>query len=250
MPVKGIICRKDGTQKTFAECLECKEKACLPFAYRYLIAKHNTHRDGVGLSASMLSGCPLQLFLLKNNDVYLDYTSLHFTAIRGSLVHQALENEPVKEGVIKEKRFSRTIDGTELSGMMDRIEITAEDEHGTQDCIVEDYKTTKMIIPSKCPDKKHSLQLAIYKWILEGNGFIVKKGILHYIDFGDCLSVEAEKITTEEIEKFIKERVALFTPVIKENKEPLGEPSYLCDCKNKMKKSYCPVRHLCKLWGR
>lgn len=123
--------------------------------------KNGDRRAGIGISSSVLGGCPRQHILSQRNDFYEDPED-YYARWFGTFGHYAIEMDGPYPGVVQEVRFFREVDvdgqTVEVSGQPDWIEV----ESG----LVADHKMVGKK-PTQ-PRLSHIKQLNVYRWLIEG----------------------------------------------------------------------------------
>lgn len=175
MPLVGTICCQDGSTQSFDHCInECRKGRC-QHSVPLLVAMqgNSSSREGIGISASVLGGCPRQHILAERNDYYED-PEKYYPRWLGTIGHLAVENGGPYPGVITETRFYRDIEtragGFTISGQPDWYDTEA---HDLRDSKFVNFKPRE-VYPS------HEAQVNVYAWILEGNGHPVESGHIDY----------------------------------------------------------------------
>lgn len=79
------------------------------------------------------------------------------------------------------KRLNR-IDEIKSLGEMQTIGLEIERTHQYYTSGILTHNTTRWLMPAKLPYGDHELQVNIYRWLLENNGYPVNRMFLHYID--------------------------------------------------------------------
>jgi len=141
--IVGVKCPNGRGEVSFEDCLLCaQEGPQCDFSYPLIHGIWKGLRDWVGVTATILLGCPLEKHLSWQNDVYAPLESLMW-AFRGQLFHELMEThgQGEAEDAIVEVRQSRviTIDGdqVEISGQPDLV-IPSKG-------VIRDHKTTRSI---------------------------------------------------------------------------------------------------------
>ena len=212
----------------------------------WLTTNEYDYQEGVVSATSLLNPVRMKALTERHwNELEMDIQHLESSRM-GHAVHDSLEKAPMSNVLIQEKRFYTEIDGVKISGKPDLI--TKANEiifNGKEmklpiDRIVnmdvnsighlKDYKTTKTwkwIYGSG--DDDYIKQLSTYRYILFKNGyFLDDKGEIDFF-FTNWQKKSAEKdksypqnkirwkmfdlMTTDETEKWIKERLTLFKSV-------------------------------------
>ena len=129
-----------------------------------------------------------------------------------------------------EKRFTYKIDDILITGAIDRIDETGEDD-GMKIVDLIDYKTGK----SKKADKvKNDFQLALYSIIAEEYlGFKVRNACLIFVETGEVIGAEL----TDKLKESIKTKIVREVGEIRKGQFP-AKPGMLC--------KYCDYRTICE----
>lgn len=185
MPLSGVICCRDGENRSFEDCVaSCKERECVfPLPLLVSMSKNKEKRKGAGLSATIILKCPTQMIVEQDVDFFESPAEYH-ARWRGIGVHAMAEADGPYDGVIQETRIRKSInvDGTE-------IEITGQpDWFDTNTNHLDDWKSTS-VCPSK-PYDDHEKQLNIYAWLIDGgvwdggeiSDYVVDTASIVYID--------------------------------------------------------------------
>lgn len=164
MPLIGTICCQDKQPTPFNVCQErCMGGECkhsLPIIMN--MARNTDKRQDVGISASVLGGCPRQYLLGRDTNYYEDPED-YYARWLGSVGHHAIEMDGPYPGIIQETRFYREIDTpqglVEISGQPDWID--------TRLGIIADHKMVARRPPA--PRQEHIQQLNVYRWLTRGS---------------------------------------------------------------------------------
>lgn len=179
MPLVGTICCQDGQPHDFDYCkTQCRQGGCnhtLPLLSS--MQANGAKREGVGLSASLLSGCPRQFILAERNDYYED-PERWYARWLGTAGHSAIEHGGPYEGILSEVRFYRSID-TDAGEIVVSGQTDWYDEDYRR---LEDFKFVAFAPKALKPD--HEFQVNVYAWILEGNGKEVDSAGVNYYHAG------------------------------------------------------------------
>lgn len=251
--LKGINCIYKG-KISFNECLNCREKLCnLPRPYIWTCI-NNIHLFHYGLSPSNIVGCLKKAYLMYKKDLYIPLANLHWSSMRGSLVHGQLENYPEKD-CVPEKQYSREYNGHLIKGTIDLTEFPHKLNYteGTifydrKDATLWDYKTTKLIYEKYLPREDHINQVYIYLWIIQHiKEFKVRHIKICYLDMMRPYVVEIPMLSGKKLDKFfaefVKPKVDILIDAYENDKEPEGRwADNLCDPK------YCLVTDFCDLY--
>jgi len=166
------------------------------------------------LRATELINPPLIKHLtLKHWDALSPLASEFLWSLLGSAIHAELAKEA--DGVLIEKRITKSFFGITLSGQIDRCEIDTK--------TIADYKVTSVGSFSRGLKPEWEKQLNLYKFLLESEGYPVKQLKIHAIlrDWMVGKSVQANYPPipfmtfdvpiwdNERISKYIEERVAI-----------------------------------------
>jgi len=163
MPLRGFICDLNHTERVDRdECIACADAPEPPRGRRCrftatmlrAICEADDARRSAGISATGLVGCLRQTYLTLATDYYQAPIRL-YPALRGQLFH-ALFERAQRNGLIRERRFARAIDGVVITGQPDEV----DPERG----LMVDYKTKPQIPPTVAFE--YEAQLNIYRWIL------------------------------------------------------------------------------------
>lgn len=162
-PLRGFFCDLDGTTPVdSAECLACAAAPAPPRGRRCrftasilgAMVQADAARLVAGISATGLTGCLRQTYLSIATDYYAHPIKL-FPALRGQLFHALFERAPA-DGLVRERRFAREIDGVVITGQPDEIDPARG--------LMVDYKT-RTAIPPGVPEH-YVAQLNVYRWIV------------------------------------------------------------------------------------
>jgi hypothetical protein len=258
MPLVGTICCQTGQPTSFEICEEnCRQGVCQhPLPMIVNMRKNSEKREGIGVSASTLGGCPRQYLLGRDKDYYEDPED-YYARWFGSFAHYAIEMEGPYPGVIQEVRFYRHITTNfgrtevEISGQPDWIDTTTQ-----QSWIVADHKMTGRK-PTE-PMQEHIQQLNVYRWLIEGGWGATKNpekfGLdshvildgkvgrleLRYYHPGKVRHTEFQvPIWSDElVEDYIRRALV---PLLHNNPNDVG----VYGKNNEWRYNYCPWRHPC-----
>lgn len=163
MSLAGTLCCQDGKPTPFAVCEErCRQGGCqhaLPILVN--MRKNGERRAGIGISSSVLGGCPRQHVLGQRNEYYEDPED-YYARWFGTFGHYAIEMDGPYPGIIQEVRFYREVDVdgslVEVSGQPDWIDLNLG--------LIADHK----MVGKKpyAPRPSHIRQLNVYRWLVEG----------------------------------------------------------------------------------
>lgn len=234
MGLIGFICpegsKNVGTEISFINCLKCIDP-CLPMMIRIGIIKTQQFR-GTSISATSLTGCMRQTYLSRTMDYHSSPKNLIYSAFRGSIIHQILQNiknnqfmrdiqldlalDEVLNDFVVEKRFYKTFECT-IDGVDVKIPVSGQiDVYQKSTRVIHDYKTMgdaglKYIHGAK---DTHIIQTNFYKWLVE-DILPVDRIKIHYITMKTTVSTGAIGVDG----KFIKD-----VPIIEKDKllEGLG----------------------------
>lgn len=176
MPWTQVAC-KDGAIRSFEDCLAC-DPACCDLEVREAIFHQNKHQDphhaGDSISVTALTGCLRQVYLERNID-YAAHPMHRWFTLRGELIHRLVEmpdREGPTEQEFSERRFTAMLNGTPITGKVDRYKLRFL-EHG----ILKDWKSIgdngmQFIVYDGAKDE-HIWQMNIYAWLLRQNNLPV-----------------------------------------------------------------------------
>lgn len=217
------------------------------------MASNSEERKDAGLSTTMiLDTCPRRVILQQEHD-YFESPMDYWARFRGTIGHLMMEEyDEGGEGIVQEVRFSKKIEvlgqEVELTGKMDHVD--------TKNKVILDYKSvgsinTKPINQGEAKED-HTLQLNIYRWLLDGGTrmdtgeevhYDIERGAIIYFDMKGIRKVGAPLMDLEEVEALIAERLEPFV-LYKQTKVlpdmitlESGKPHWLCQV--------CPVREAC-----
>lgn len=162
MPLEGFLCDLDHEPVACADCVACalapvppKGRRCrFTAAMLALMAGNNEARKDAGISATGLCGCLRQTAYNLTRGFYQAPIKL-FPAMRGTLFHAMFEGSE-GDGVVRERRFFREVDGMRITGQPDEVYLDRK--------LILDYKT-KEKVPAEVP-ANYAAQLNIYRWII------------------------------------------------------------------------------------
>lgn len=260
---------------TKEECLACAKRwgGEQPCGLDYSLLKRIHQNDRwqpleVHVS-DILSECMRQIWFSKHN---LNSEYPHHTLIRvfGTAVHKYLEDME-DDYYIAEKNVKCTINGIDILGTVDTIYPSEEEGH----VVIVDNKTKRNLKLNKLPDKRHTLQVSIYSYLLEEQeGVIVDRAYISYMDLvgpsrcsrcyayvvpgenGELLCpscgkelknahmgavlVPVEMFSRDYVEELLIEKSKVILDALEQDTLPEASPSFLC--------RYCPFLKtgLCK----
>lgn len=255
MPLAGTICCQTGQPTPFEVCEKnCQQGVCthaLPLLVN--MRKNSQRREGIGVSSSVLGGCPRQYILGRTTDYYEDPED-YYARWFGSFGHHAIEMDGPYPGIIQEVRFYRSItvngEEVEISGQPDWIDL--------DNATIADHKITGRK-PTEAR-QEHIQQLNVYKWLVEGgegrgvgtwpdvrhylNWKVRKLELRYYLAVGKERHVEFDVPLWEDhlIEDYIRRALA---PII--HAEKTGDPMSVgvMGKMHEWRANYCAFRHEC-----
>lgn len=223
--IKGFTTR-NGTY-TIEEVKETLERTGWFDGYPYPIVMgiiNVANRDNGRIHVTDLTSCPRRAYLQGITDTYPRLNRMYWM-FRGVLAHTLIEGTPEPFSVV-EVPFQREIDGVTIVGRPDKIVPQRRELY--------DFKTTKRITLKKLPYGEHSMQVNIYRWLVEPH-FQIDRLFLVYMDMSRCATVE---VPLEDVEGYVIRKGRILHEAMESGKIPEPEPSWLCD--------YCEVRQQCE----
>ena len=183
------------------------------------------YEEGV-ISATTLLSPPRAYALIKRyrNQLEIDVSEL-IAAKYGTALHTSIENAPIRNTYIQEKRIYGEIDGIKISGKPDMVKkCPAADKKQHQLIDIKSTSVWTFIYGSK--DEDYKKQLSIYRWLLLKNGIetsIQAEILMLFTDWNkskakfDPENYPPARLATKklnlldykETESFMKERIAL-----------------------------------------
>lgn len=205
-PLRGFICDLDGTTPVpHEECVACAAASEPPRGRRcrftasilQAMVQADAARGCAGISATGLVGCLRQTYLTLATDFYQHPIRL-FPALRGQLFH-ALFERAAADGLVRERRFARRIDGILITGQPDEIDPARR--------LMVDYKT-KPYLPPDVP-AEYVAQLNVYRWIV-ADGFDLHTGepVSYAVDRLGIVFVTMRELTKRDVPVWSYEETA------------------------------------------
>lgn len=229
----GFVCAVEGDDVSFDFCLRCSlkeiRKGC-PYPHQVLSAMASEVRNQKGISTTGIIQCLRKTYLQMKEDYYVAPSDL-YPAFRGQMIHSIMDRVPIAEeqDLIKERNYQVDIDGVTFSGRVDVFSPRLK--------LLIDYKTTVNFPKYGKAYKSHSLQVNIYRWLLEKNGFPIDRIEIVYMNMRDILRIPVKLMDIDTLTDYIYSRVSLLNFALQSNTPPPAEISNLC--------SYCHVKEFC-----
>lgn len=256
----------NGKKYTVEEMIAyAKEHPEFPFSpsILLLIAESMTERNGIHVT-DLVSPCFRKSWLEKHVEYAVEPQEM-MAMVMGTIVHSFLE----RGDGLKELDIQVSVGEATILGRIDYF----DPERG----ILEDYKTTRWIVPSKLPYGTHVEQVNVYAWMLKQNGYNPRRAFVRYIDLsgpsrcdrcrvnlisyeypGELLvcpscqalySTKTHHLGVVQVEiplweesfcsSWVEKRLNQLMEVLASKQEPPVERTWLC--------IYCPFRKRC--WG-
>jgi len=230
--IKGFHCPAGKGDVSFNECLKCaaSHKNTCQFDYPILSAMVKNIRKDEAISVTSLINCLRKVVLQIRKDYYLDPRELYY-AFRGQLFHTVIA-EAQTCGAICEKRFERSVSGIVLSGHPDVI-------YPYHRKIV-DYKSTRRIPKDNTPYGGHSIQVNLYRYLVEPKYEVDKLEIV-YFDMSSVKRINVEVMDEKNLLRWLVPRIEKLKVAFNGGKLPerVG-PDGLWQCNG-----YCPFTKFC-----
>lgn len=278
MPLTGVICCQTGKPESFDRCLEASLRGrpapCdHPFALIAFMANKDQAREGVGLSATQLTGCARKV-VLQRDYAFADRPENMWNMFRGALGHEMVGRyaELVPDGLMEvrvAKEFEVPFEGevypTTLTGQPDW---SVPDYGPQEEGMVEDFKSTKRkVAVITDPKEEHREQVTIYAELMDGGyifhtgdpiQFPVSIGRITYFDMEGSKTVqfriegESEARTAfivERLTPFVRERVTGDLPDLLPSRVVKSKRTSATQVHRHPLCGYCSVREICdRLW--
>jgi hypothetical protein len=201
------------------------------------MAKEAAKRRDIGISSSVLGGCPRQHILGREKD-YFESPEDYYARWFGSFGHYAIEMDGPYPGILQEKRFFRSIttpDGPyEISGQPDWID--------TRLGLIADHKMVGR--KPREPRKEHIQQLNVYRWLVSPTIPIERLEIRYYHPGpnGRHLEYEIPVWTEANVETYIRSKLI---PYAKYQSTGSLDGIGVFGPQEAWRYDYCPWRHGC-----
>jgi CRISPR/Cas system-associated exonuclease Cas4 (RecB family) len=258
MPMDRVICTATNEEVTMDYCKQCARDIPSPCGYDYALIKriHDALQPRDGIHVTDLVHCIRRAFYERTQPVPERVADVMYR-ILGTATHALLEYE--------QDEYLMTEIPLEYKGIVGRVDAYYP-ESGT----LVDYKTTRWLKKAYLPYGDHELQVNIYRWLLENNGYTVNRMFLHYIDLSGpskCRSCKVPLIQEsgvmvcpvcgkpnqsahagtamlnvpimlmEEIERFVLEQKQALEESVQSGEMPEAKPGFLCE--------YCQFNQVC-----
>ena len=187
-----VICSATNREVSMDYCKSCALDIPSPCGFDYALIKriHDALQPRDGVHVTDLVGC-LKRTWYEETEPLPERPSDVMYRILGTATHALLEDEQ-DENLITELPL-------EYEGIVGRVDAY----YPTSDTLI-DLKTTRWLMPAKLPYGDHELQVNVYRWLLENNGYPVNRMFLHYIDLSGPSKCRTCKLPlTKEPEGFI-----------------------------------------------
>jgi len=176
------------------------------------------HEDGVLSATAIMRPIRATVIMERNkDDLEIDVTEV-IASRYGTAIHDSFEKVPLKD-CIQEKRLYAELDGFRISGKPDILRDLKDGRHQLLD--IKSTSVWTVIYGSREHD--HILQLSIYRWLAERNGYKVTDDAEIIYIFTDWSKSKAKKdpdypqlrcmikpiklMSIQEIEDYMKERL-------------------------------------------
>lgn len=185
-----------------------------------------------GIHASEIPKCPRNSYYNRSHETWPTLERLYWM-FRGTLAHAVLEGIP-EPGSLVEHTLTREINGVTVVGTPDKI-IPKRSE-------INDWKTTKRIIPDNLPYGDHEMQVNIYRWLAAPQWDIENLKIT-YMDMNQNLTVTVPPRGFGELDEYIEPRAIYLQKCLDDNALPKatrtiqGKTNWLC--------RYCDFKEKC-----
>jgi len=180
----------------------------------------------------------MQMKLKRENNVYANYSYLHPTSFRGSLIHGSFAlADPEQSRFVLETRMEGKLNGVSFTGQVDCFDRAS----GT----LWDWKTCAKIWVEKLPYSNHEDQIKLYHILLMCNDFKVTQRFVFYIDFNGVHVVPISEPTDKDLAKYKKRAESLQKVMEGKLTAKCEESALCCPERNRNKKQYCLVADLC-----
>jgi hypothetical protein len=222
--IKGIVCQVKERNIEIEECLKCSmdyENCPCEYTYPILASMLKDIEERKGITITMLTKCPRQIYIEKNNEIYIE---IPYFVNRGKAFHSLVEKYKLENAIV-EQRYSMEIENITISGQVD--ELIRDTKDGKY--ILIDYKTvrdapkTTLIIQEgikqyiKKPYLNHQYQMNFYKFLLAANEIEVKKIFVIYFTTERVYKVECPMWDLETIRTLLLQKLNIYIPVVFEN---------------------------------
>lgn len=289
LPLKGTICCRTGEPSRFDTCLTCAKygepDACaFPLPLIATMAANQGSRDGAGLSATTLIGCPRFEKLARAHDYYEDPED-YYPRFHGTSLHAGLEYALAgQEDVISEERFYRDVVDDDwivdpaTGEIIEKSNTVLATLSGKPDIVLPKWKGIgkiydgkragrRRIYPGMDPRPEHVQQLNIYRWILakgrpqhpttdEGGvqtyeivNIPIGEASIIYIGDQGMVEVPVEIMPLDEVERMVVELVrhrdAQAIPPVLPHRKVRNRNTGVVTMERHWKCGYCPLQDVC-----
>lgn len=251
MPLRGTICCQNGGEGDFDYCLKesLAGRCAFPPPLISEMAQKEESREGAGISATALLGCPRQ-YCLQTTEPYHESPADYHARWRGTGVHAMAESYGPYPGVIQERRIRLVVEtpaGTaELTGKPDWYDANR--------AYLEDWKSTKKA-PS-APYDDHIAQVNTYAHLIqngafddgiresmpdreEATDFKVNSAAIRYVDPDRSVALPVELWHDSYTARFIRSRMTPLVHFLATDELPHGIAT---DAAQGWKTRYCVFR--------
>jgi CRISPR/Cas system-associated exonuclease Cas4 (RecB family) len=220
----------------FEECFSCAltQKQPCQFSYPILFGMMTGENEEVkGIRVTSLLNCPRKVILEKRHNIYVPPEQLYWS-FRGRLAHAIVEYAQAKDAIV-EQRYTREIEGMPITGKPDVIY--------PEQALMVDYKTTAMV-PKLGPYEHHTLQLNIYRWLVQEH-YRVNHLEIVYLDMKNAKRYPVTTMSLNQVEEFIVPRARALSSALNGGElPPRTEGEGLWQCWG-----YCVFSHHAECWG-
>ncbi|MHA1279474.1 MAG: PD-(D/E)XK nuclease family protein [Candidatus Helarchaeota archaeon] len=252
-----VICNSTNEVVSMDYCKECALKGA-PCGYGYALIKriHKALQPRSGIHVTDLVHCLRRSFYDKTQPMP-ERPSDAMYRILGTATHSLLEDE-ADEHLMTETPL-------EYKGVVGTVDAFYP-ETGT----IVDYKTTRWLKKANLPYGDHEMQVNVYRWLLENNGYKVNRIFLQYIDLSGPTKCRKCKLPLverggilvcpacgkeyrgghngtarinvpimlmEEVDQFVLSRKKALEDAIESGIAPESSPGFLCN--------FCQFSHIC-----
>lgn len=229
----------DGKEVSFEDCLKCNDE-CFDIEIREAIfnqeERSREERGGLGITASMITGCPREVYLKRKHEYSVNPKKMWWS-LRGQLIHKILETDNRPDGSLKamsEERLSWDCDGIEISGKLDRYVLRF-----AQGGLLKDWKTIgdngMQYIIYKGAKEEHVWQSNIYARILIANNYPVNKIEIAYMSMMDVIKTGKPA----EFMEYLKNPPKAVKSGEKDRRRMIGDPEFIKEYYGGRKKFKC-----------
>lgn len=240
MALVGWKCVKDGSDKSFGDCIQCAmtDEHCefTPEMLAYMARDSRRRKSIERISVTTLTKDCLRQIVIQDRYDYRMTPRRAFFLLRGNLMHAVLEGALTSDGwqEVTQRRTIELPDGRKIvvEGRVDKLVI----DKG----LIRDYKTSIRLPSNTMTNQNHALQLNIYRWIWYPI-FHATRLRLQYIDMAGTKQVKVDIMPIEEVEELIRRKAFDYVKALESESIPEDEYN-----KSQWWCRYCDVPDICK----